>query len=83
VIASYTDMIAIYRAAFEHDIDRHDIARAQLTGWAEASNRALAIRDRHDPAQHQYSTEETGLTERQIRDAFGPYLERYFPTLLK
>lgn len=130
VIPSYTSMLAIYRGLHEHEVDRHDIARTQLAAWAEASNRALGIRDRHDPAQffdlyyedfiadpvgcakriytqfdqplsaeseaalnrhhaenpqhkhgkHDYSSRETGLTERAILDAFGPYMARYYPS---
>lgn len=130
VISSYTAMVAIYRALSEYDVNPHDIARAQLVGWAEASNRALTIRDRHDPAQffdlyyedyiadpvgsakriythfgqplsaeseaallthhaanpqhkhgkHAHSVEATGFGEREILDAFGPYMERYYPS---
>jgi len=47
-----------------------------------ALNRPHAENPQHKHGKHRYSTQETGLTERQMRDAFGPYLERYFPTLL-
>lgn len=129
VISSYTSMVATYRGLYEHGIDRRDIARTQLEGWAGASNRALGIRDRNDPSQffdlyyedfiagpidsvkriyahfdqplsreseaallehqaenpqhkhgkHRYSGGDTGLSERQILEAFGPYVERYYP----
>ena len=129
VISSYTAMVSTYRGLSERDIDPRAIARSQVIGWAEASNRALAIRDRHDPAQffdlyydefladpvesvkriyahfgqplsaeseaallrhhaanpqhkhgkHTHSLEITGYTEREVLDAFGPYMARYYP----
>jgi hypothetical protein len=130
LIPSYANMVAAYRALWERDIDREDIARRQLAGWAHAANGALEVRDRHPSAQffdlyfedfladrvgsvrriyqhfgqpfppeteaalhrhaeenprdkhgrHAYSARGSGLTEREIRDAFGPYLERFFPS---
>lgn len=51
-----------------------------LSAESEAAlNKHHANNPQHKHGKHQYSTAQTGLTERQIRDAFGPYLERYFP----
>lgn len=51
VMASYVELIAGFRAIFEHDIDRRAIAREQLEVWAAGAERALAVRAEHDPAQ--------------------------------
>ncbi len=51
VMASYVELVAGFRAIFERDIDHAAIAREQLEGWAAAVERALAVRDAHDPAQ--------------------------------
>lgn len=51
VIPSYTNMVAGYRGLFEEDVDREDIARHQLAGWAEASNMAVEIRQRFPEGQ--------------------------------
>jgi hypothetical protein len=44
VLASYVELIAGFRAIFEHGIDRAAIAREQLEGWAAAAERAIAVR---------------------------------------
>jgi hypothetical protein len=127
VIPSYTNMVSTYRALLEKDIDRADIARTQLAGWAGALNRAVEIRKQTgqanffdlyfedfvaDPVgsvrriydhfgqllseegerrlrayvaenpqskhgKHVYSDKGTGLTERQIYDAFEPYMVHF------
>ena len=51
VMASYVELIAGFRAIFEHDIDRAAIAREQLEVWAAGADRAIAVRAAHDPAQ--------------------------------
>jgi hypothetical protein len=133
VTPSYCNMVATYRALWEDDIDRQDIARTQLAGWARAANRAVEIRKHHDPAQffdlyfedfvadpvgsvkrlyahfgqpsspeseaalqkhhaenpqhkhgkHEYSSQGTGLTEQDILEAFGPYMEYFYPSRMR
>jgi len=128
VMPSYVNMVATYRALFEDDIDRADIARTQLAGWAEAANRSVAVHKQHDPTQfydlyfddyvadpvgsvqriyahfdqefseesqrclrawneanpqhkhgkHVYSAEGTGLTEAQIVESFGTYMDFFY-----
>ena len=46
VLASYTSLIAGFRAVFEERIDREAIVREQTEVWAAATERALAVRDR-------------------------------------
>jgi hypothetical protein len=127
VMPSYTNMVATYRALLERDVDRADIARSQLAGWAGAMNRALEVRKsrgdanfydlyfddfvadpvasvkkiyhrfdqqlsdigenrlrayveknpQHKHGKHEYSDKGTGLTETDIYDAFGPYMEHF------
>lgn len=128
LIPSYANMVSSYRALWERDVDREDVARRQLAGWSLAANRALEVRRRYPEAQffdlyfddfladrvgsvrriyrhfgqpfppetgaalerhaaenprdkhgrHEYSARGTGLSEREIRDAFAPYLEAFF-----
>lgn len=51
VMASYVELIAGFRAIFEHSIDRAAIAREQLEVWAAGAERAMAVRAAHEPAQ--------------------------------
>jgi hypothetical protein len=51
VMASYVELIAGFRAIFEHSIDRAAIAREQLEVWAAGAERAMAVRAAHDAAQ--------------------------------
>ena len=51
ILPSYCNMVAGYRGLMERDIDREEIARTQLLSWAQAANRSVEVRRRHDPAQ--------------------------------
>jgi hypothetical protein len=44
VMSSYVSLIAGFRALFEDDIDREDIAREQLEVWASGAERAIQVR---------------------------------------
>jgi hypothetical protein len=127
VLPSYTNMVATYRGLLEDDVDRADIARTQLRGWAGALNRAVEVRKRRGEAnffdlyfddfvadpigsvqriydrfgqvlseegerrmrahvaqnpqgkhgKHVYSDKGTGLTEREIYEAFEPYMVHF------
>lgn len=46
VLASYTSLIAGFRAVFEERIDREAIVREQTEVWAAATERAIGVRDR-------------------------------------
>jgi len=51
MLPSYTNMVATYRALLEGEVDRQDISRSQMKGWADAVNRAVEVRKRHDSSQ--------------------------------
>lgn len=51
VLRSYASLVAGFRALYEENVDRQDIARRQLEIWAAGAERAIAARRRSDPAQ--------------------------------
>ena len=51
VLSSYSSLIAKFRAAYESELDREEITRSQVELWASAAERAIAVRQHHDPAQ--------------------------------
>jgi hypothetical protein len=76
VLSSYISLIAGFRALFEHDIDRDQIAREQLEVWASGAESAIEVRRQRDPKQffdlyfHDYVADPIGSV-RRIYAHFG------------
>jgi hypothetical protein len=51
VLPSYCSLMASFRAIYEDDCDPKDMAERQIELWAAGAEKALAVRESHDPAQ--------------------------------
>lgn len=51
VMPSLCSLVAGWRAIYEHDVDRRDVADWLIDRWAGRLNEGLAVRREHDPAQ--------------------------------
>ena len=65
------DPISVIRDIYKHfNYTFSDEAERRMRAY-------LAANPQHKHGRPQYSLEEYGLTEQDVRDAFGPYIEYY------
>jgi hypothetical protein len=51
VLPSYCSLMAGFRAIYEDNCDPKDMARRQMDLWAKGAEKAIVVRESHDPAQ--------------------------------
>jgi len=51
VLPSYCSLMAGFRAIYEDNCDPKDMAERQMELWAAGAEKAMAVREAHDPAQ--------------------------------